>query len=55
MAGTCTIYVLAAVWRMGSIPPVFGHVSVTELGQGQKAAALIETVKPLDKEMNQWP
>lgn len=49
-------YMFSASVRHWSVPrfhlPVLGHVSVTELGQGQKTAALVEAVKPRNKEMN---
>lgn len=54
IAGTCTVrgFCFSETLARALLPfACFGHVSVTELGQGQKAAVLVKVVKPQNKEM----
>lgn len=52
IAGRCTVHVFCQTLARALLPfACFGHVSVTELGQGQKAAVLVKVVKPQNKEM----
>lgn len=54
IVGTCTVHVFCFSQTLArALFPFacFGHVSVTESGQGQKAAALVKVVKPQNKEM----